>query len=199
MTKKREKGLEKNWLSQPNQRSLWRTGLSGAPGWPSGERALGNWWGDVAKIHRTVRWCTRLSGESSAPAPKYIDDELIALGKGGSVALINHRTVWSCTRLFGESTAPAANGRPRNQRVTRGPRQRSVGHTGLSGVHRTVFDAPTAPENQRSAVPDMEGDHAPDCYRSCPVVHRTVPCTTRQKARIAYQIDLQRLLAALGL
>jgi hypothetical protein len=87
---------------------------------------------------------------------------------------------------------PATNGRPRNQRATRGPRQWSVGHTRLSG-------APTAPEDQRSAVPDMEGDHAPDCYSSCPVVHRTVQCTTRQKTRIAYQIDLQRLLAALGL
>jgi hypothetical protein len=68
----------------------WRTGqcpvahrtVSGAPGWPSGElAALGNRRGDVAKIHRTVRWYTGLSGESSAPAPKYIGDELIALGK----------------------------------------------------------------------------------------------------------------------
>jgi hypothetical protein len=31
------------------------------------------------------------------------------------------------------------------------------------------------------------------------IEHRTVRCTTRQKARIAYQIDVQRLLAALGL
>jgi hypothetical protein len=30
-------------------------------------------------------------------------------------------------------------------------------------------------------------------------VHRTVRCTTRQKARIAFLLDLQRLLAALGL
>jgi hypothetical protein len=56
MTKKREKGLEKNWLNKPNRRSLWRTGLSGAPDWPSGElAALGNRRGGVAKIHRTVR------------------------------------------------------------------------------------------------------------------------------------------------
>jgi hypothetical protein len=32
----------------------------------------------------------------------------------------------------------------------------------------------------------------------CPVVHRTVRCTTRQKVRNAFQIDLQWLLAALG-
>jgi hypothetical protein len=31
------------------------------------------------------------------------------------------------------------------------------------------------------------------------VAHRTVRCATRQKARIAFLIDLQRLLAALGL
>jgi hypothetical protein len=94
------------------------------------------------------------------------------------------------TGLSGESTTPAANGRPRDQRATRGPRRRSVGHTGLSGVHRTVSGAPTGPEDQRSTVPGMEGNRAPDCYSGCPVVHRTVRCTTRQKARIAYQIDL---------
>jgi hypothetical protein len=30
-------------------------------------------------------------------------------------------------------------------------------------------------------------------------VHRTVRCTTRHKARIAFQVDLQQLLAALRL
>jgi hypothetical protein len=56
--------------------------VSGALGWLGGElAALGNRWGDVAKNHRTIRWCTGLSGESSAPAPKYIGDELVALRK----------------------------------------------------------------------------------------------------------------------
>jgi hypothetical protein len=86
------------------------------------------------------------------------------------VAII-HWTVRWCTRLSGESTAPAANGRPRYQRATRGPRQWSVGHIGLSGVQRTVCGAPTGPEAQRSAAPNMEGDHAPDCYSGCPVHH----------------------------
>jgi hypothetical protein len=31
------------------------------------------------------------------------------------------------------------------------------------------------------------------------VVHQTVRCTTRQKARFAFQVDLQRLLVVLGL
>jgi hypothetical protein len=34
--------------------------------------------------------------------------------------------------------------------------QRSEGGTGLSGVHRTVFGAPTAPNRQRSAAPKQE-------------------------------------------
>jgi hypothetical protein len=33
----------------------------------------------------------------------------------------------------------------------------------------------------------------------CTVVHRTIRCTHGQKATIAYQMELQRLLAALGL
>jgi hypothetical protein len=69
--------------------SLWRTGLSdGAPdsvrcpGWPGDElAALGNRRRDVAINHRTIRWCTGLSSESSALAPKHFGDELVALGK----------------------------------------------------------------------------------------------------------------------
>jgi hypothetical protein len=116
----------------------------------------------------------------------------------GDVAII-HRTVLWRTGLSGAPTAPATNDRPHDQRATRGPCQRSVGHTGLSGVHRTVSDAPTDLEGQRLDAPDMEGDHTPDCNSDCPVVHRTVRCTTRQKARLAFQVSLQRLLAALGL
>jgi hypothetical protein len=40
------------------------------------------------------------------------------------------------TRLSGEPTALAANSRLRNQRATRGPRQRSVGHTGQCPVRQ---------------------------------------------------------------
>jgi hypothetical protein len=103
------------------------------------------------------------------------------------------------TGLSGEPTAPAANGRPRDQRVTRGQLQRSAGCTGLFGVHQTVSGAPTSLEEQQSDAPDMEGDHASDMNSGCSVVHRTVQCTTRQKAGIAFQVGLERLLAALGL
>jgi hypothetical protein len=147
----------------------------------------------VVKNHRTVRWCTGLSSGSSVPASKSSAMNSSLSGKGGGAAAKNHWAVWWCTGLSGEPKALAANGRLRNQRATRGPRQWSIGHTGLSGVQRTVSGAPTDPKAQRSAAPDMEGDRAPDC--SCLVVH----LTTRQKARFAFQVDLQRLLASLGL
>jgi hypothetical protein len=60
-------------------------------------------------------------------------------------------------------------------------------------------DAPTAIFLQRSAVPFQEGDLHRTMNSACPVVHRTVRCATRQKARIVVPDCLQRLLAALGL
>jgi hypothetical protein len=60
--------------------------------------------------------------------------------------------------------------------------------TGLSGVHWTVSGAPISPEEQRSDMPDLEGDRAPDCLQDlsggapdCPVRHSTegkicLPC-----------------------
>jgi hypothetical protein len=117
-------------------------------GWPDGEvSALWNRRSDVAINHRTVRWCTGLSGESSAPAPKSSATNSSLSGREEGAAAKNHQTVRWCTKLSGEPKAPAANGRLRNQRATRGPHQQSVGHTGLSG-------APTVLEAQRSATPD---------------------------------------------
>jgi hypothetical protein len=52
----------------------------------------------------------------------------------------------------------------------RGPQQRSVGHTILSGVHRIVSGAPTDPEDQRSDALEKEGDRAPDSYSHSSVV-----------------------------
>jgi hypothetical protein len=143
---------------------------------------------DCPVVHRT-----------SSGAPGWLGVNWVLSGKEKGDVAINHQTVRWCTGLSGESTAPAANSRSCDQRATRGLRQRSVGHTRLSDVHWTVSGVPTGSKDQRSAAPGMEGNRAPDCYSGCPVVHRTVWCTTRQKARIAYQIDVQRLLAALGL
>jgi hypothetical protein len=75
-----------------------------------------------------------------------------------------------CTGLSGEPTVGRANGWPRDPRETRGRANGRKGSTGLSGVYRIVSDAPTAPDRQRSASPDKEGDPhrtvsggAPDC------------------------------------
>ena len=59
-------------------------------------------------------------------------------------------------------------------------------YIGLSGVHRIVSGAPTDPKIQRSALLEKEVDQAPDSCCSCQVVHRTVRCATRQKARIVF-------------
>jgi hypothetical protein len=120
-------------------------------------------------------------------------------GNKESVAAKNHWTVRWCTELFGESEPPeptvasAISGR----RVARSNgRLCTPDYPVCTGL---LSGAPTDPEAQRLAVPYMEGDRAPDSYSCCLVVHRTVWCTTRQKARIAFQVDLQRLLAALEL
>jgi hypothetical protein len=128
-----------------------------------------------------------LSGESSAT------NSMLSGMKKGDMAII-HRTVWWCTGLSGEPTVASANGRPRDLRATRGS------------------------SNGRKETPDC-----PVCTRQCPlrqrarsyngrlcrfwkeIAHRTgynscpIRCATRQKARMAFQVGLQRLLAALGL
>jgi hypothetical protein len=144
---------------------------------------------------------TGLSGGApdSVRCARLANGELAALRKTQRRTTKIHQSVRWCTGLSDEPTVASTNGWLRNPRATRGPRQRSVGHTGLSGVHRTVSGAPTDPEDQRSDATDMEGDRAPDSYSDCPVVHRTVRCTTRQKASLAFQVGLQRLLAVLGL
>jgi hypothetical protein len=130
--------------------------------------------------HRTVR------------CPGWPGDELIALGNSPRMPRLKF------TGLYGvHQTVRWANGARDQRSSTRSTgdtwlSQRSDGHTGLSG-------APRGPRAQRSASPEKEGDRAPNRHCSCSVMHRTVRCTTRQKARIAFQLDLQRLLAALGL
>jgi hypothetical protein len=166
--------LEKSWLCTAKTSLGLAHRTVRCPRLVNGEpSALAKRRSDAAINHRTVRWCTELSDESSAHASKSSAMNSSLSGKEKGDVAIFHRTVRWCTGLSDESTALAANGRPRDQHATRGPRQRSVGHTRLSGVHRTVSDAPTSLEDQRSPVPGMEGNQAPDCYSGCPVVHRT--------------------------
>jgi hypothetical protein len=72
--RRKEKRCKRFGLVQPKLSSVWHTGLScGAPDsvWcarlASGEQdALGRIWRHTTIIHRTVRWCTGLSGEPTA-------------------------------------------------------------------------------------------------------------------------------------
>jgi hypothetical protein len=108
---------------------------------------------------------------------------------------INHRTVRWCTGLSGEPTVGQANGRARNPRVTRGRANSQKGApdcpvcTGQCLVRQRLQIINGRLRQNRKEI----------CTRQCPVVHRTVRCTSRQKARIAFLDCSQRLLAALGL
>jgi hypothetical protein len=136
---------------------------------------------DCPVVHRTV---------SGAPGWTPVKRQLS--GKVQRRTAIIHQTVrWANDRQ--------RNGRPRNPRATCGPHQRLAGGTGLSGVHRTVSGAPTSPDLQWLSALEKEGDRHRTVYSDCPVAHRTVRCATRQKARMAFLVGLQRLLAALGL
>jgi hypothetical protein len=62
--KRRRKEPRRLGSVQQNLSSVWHIGLSGAPGWSLVNRPLsGKVWRRTARIHRTVRWCTGLSGE----------------------------------------------------------------------------------------------------------------------------------------
>jgi hypothetical protein len=72
--------------------------------------------------HRTVRWCTGLSGASSAAKSPLSGNSQQRTAK-------NHWTVWWYTGLSGEPTVDCTNGRPCNPHVTRG---RANGRMGAS-------------------------------------------------------------------
>jgi hypothetical protein len=103
-------------------------------------------------IHRTVWWCTGLSGESSAANSSLS-------GKVQRRTAKIHRTVRWCTGLSGVPTVDWATvGRAiHGRRVARANGRQEAPDcpvcTGLSGVHRTVFGAPTAVNLQRSTAP----------------------------------------------
>lgn len=136
----------------------------------------------------TSLWCTgrcpvpRLTRRQTCCSREFVEDAAAKI----------HRTVQCANDARLQRSAERSTG-------DTWPSQQSLGRTRLSGVRRTLSGAPRGPRAQRSVSLEKEGDQAPDKYCSCLVVHRTVWCATRQKARIAFQFDLQRLLAALGL
>jgi hypothetical protein len=141
--------------------------------------------------------CTELSG--GAPdcvrCTRLASANLLLSGLRRRRMAKNHRTVRWCTGLSGEPTVGRANGRPRNPRATRGKCQRSDGApdcpvcTGQCPVRQRLQDCNGRLRQIRKEIRT----------RQCPMVHRTVRCARRQKARIAFLKCSQRLLATLGL
>jgi hypothetical protein len=146
--------LQKTGYVQPKFSSVWHTGLSGAPGWsPVNRPPSRKVWRCTTIIHRTVRWCTGLSGEptvASATVGRAICGRRVAKANGRQGAP-------DCPMCTGQCLVRqlprSCNGRLRQKRKEIGTRLSTV----------------------------------------------TVRCATRQKARITFLVDLQRLLAALGL
>jgi hypothetical protein len=146
----------------------------------------------TAKNHRTVRWCIGLSGESSAANSSLS-------GKASGRRGYNSPDCLLCTGLSGESTVASTNGCPRNLRATRGCFN---GQLGAPDCPVCTGQCPVCHLARRSngrLCPIWKEIMHQTSYNGCPVAHRTVRCTTRQKARIAFLVGLQRLLAALWL
>jgi hypothetical protein len=134
--------------------------------------------------HRTVRHhspdspvCTEQPGARSA--------NLSLSGFSLATSAINHRTVRARRRTVRCSSRVATS-------------TSANGHM----VHRTV-QCPTSDGlvPHRKGKQPIRGFSAAFCAHTIhyPVHHQTVRCTDEQKARIAYQMEFQRLLAALGL
>jgi hypothetical protein len=132
--------------------------------------------------HRTVRWCTGLSGEPFTGEVIALRRWLTAYGYNSPDCPMVHRTIrW-------------ANGRPGQQSATRSawdtwPSQRLEGGTGQCPVRQRLWIFNGRLLQIRKEI----------CTGQCPVVHQTVRCARRQKARSAFLECSQRLLAALGL
>jgi hypothetical protein len=166
----------------------------------------------------------RLGAPDSVRCARLVRCELAALGIRRRHTAIIHRTVRWCTELSGEPTVVSANGGPHNLHATRGLLQRSAGapdRWSSPRVARRLRGRPLAlvtvgsPDSpvctgQCPVRQSAQRSNSQICqiwkeikhqtvYRTCPVAHRTVRCATRPKARIAFHVDLQRLLATLGL
>jgi hypothetical protein len=167
--------------------------VSGAPGWSPVKMPLSGIDGGVR-----LQFTGRSGGAPDCPVSHPRQTRRPREKQKGDVTII-HRTIRWCTGLSGEPTVASANGRPRNLRATRGSsngRQRApdcLVCTGQCPVRQWARSCNGRLCSIWKAIAHRTG------YSSCPVTHRTVRCATRQTARMAFQVCLQRLLAALGL
>jgi hypothetical protein len=106
-----------------------------------------------------------------------------------------HRTVRCAPDCPVSQRSTRANGRPRILRATRGE----------ANGRKGAPDCPVCTGHVRCANGSQISNSRLRClrkeigHRTVSGVHRTVRCARRQKARSAFQICSQRLLAALGL
>jgi hypothetical protein len=109
------------WLEQPRPCLVWSTGLSGGAldsvrcaRLALAKRLLSGLRRRCTAInHRTVWWCTGLSGGP-------FTGKLVALGNSSATYGYNSPDCPVCTGLSGEPTVGRANGRPRDLRETHG-------------------------------------------------------------------------------
>jgi hypothetical protein len=142
---------------------------------------------DCPVVHRIV------SG-----APGFLGANWLLLGNSPATSAKIHRTV-RCA-----PDCPVSQ-RSAGPTVGRAIGARHVAEPTVGKEHRTVRCAPDmsgAPTVRRSGA----ASNGQKCcfwkqigHRTVSGVHRTVRCATRQKAKMAFQICSQRLLAALGL
>ena len=150
-------------------------------------KAASGWGTGLSGVHRTV---------SGAPDQRGANQPLSGFSPATSAKI--HRTV-RCA-----PDCPVSQ-RSAGPTVGRAIGARHVAEPTVGRKHRTVRCAPDmsgAPTVRRS---DSDSNGQMRClwkqigHRTVSGVHRTVRCATRQKAKMAFQICSQRLLAALGL
>jgi hypothetical protein len=135
-------------------------------------------------VHRTVRWCTE-----QCPVRQAGSGELAALGKELTAYDYNSPDCPVSQRSAGPTVDCAICAR-------------HVAEPTIGRGHRTVRCAPDSvrcANGSKATNGRLRQIRKEIRTKQCLVVHRTVRCTRRQKARIAFPDCSQRLLAALGL
>jgi hypothetical protein len=133
----------------------------------------------------SVRWCT-----GQCPVWQASSGELGALGNKLTAYGYNSPDCPVCTGLSGEPTVDCAIC------------ARHVAEPTVGRGHRTVRCAPDSvrcANSSKTAIGRLRQIRKEIRTGQCPVVHRTVRCARRQKARIVFPDCSQRLLAASGL
>jgi hypothetical protein len=153
-------------------------------------------------LAKSSQTCTSLRCTGQCPMPRLAcSTNSLLLGKVGGATV-------KFTRLSGVSPdCPVSQLRPRQRSAAQSAGDAWPAPT-VTRPHQTVrcvtglSDVPRGTWLQWLASLGKEGNR--DCSLSggapdCSVVHQTVWCAHEQKAILAFQMELQRLLAALGL